>query len=731
MSRRLSRPSSAASHRSSGSSAHDSEFKVECKAAYLSVYDDLKDVISSEYDLSAVLQQSGRNPTRKTLAKYWTDETDYLTFDDFVNICRREHATTTDDLMKAFRKIDINGDGYISLDELFRMLTTRGEKMTRDEVQRMIDEVDENRDGKLDYGERILYYSEFCNMLMSTTDECKKMSMKMMEKKERKKKRPSNTPRRGDDENIHGSRTSLRSNASVKRSATSRRSSSISSLQSHDTFPEAPTMKTDSQLSVRSSRVSRDEIEEDIQEDLDIKEDVMLSSRSSVTRSPRKLQPQEKPGSLLSLRSNRNPHTEEADGQGPSHSLRSVGRTGSKSSLISIDDMPRPSPRVKKDKVRTPVGSRSAKVSEPSNLRDWTHTSSKGCFFIDADEGGQIISHQYTLDLAEDTNVFITMQPNRIGDAGFTDDGPVDTAVYVLREGSSSNKVVTFTEQRDSKGRYCVRCDLSAGRYKLVPFTTGCRLYERSAGRETKEVKLIKQDKEDKIVLSKTFKKALEDIFDMADLDGNGLLSREDFNWYNIRTSGEEVADDEWDVVEGNIELERGEITKTGFIHLNQMEAEDNDGDTDDLWVTLTSMGFNKSLVLNQACPFKLDVYTEDCRDASLEVVGLEAQAVMLEDAVCETVTAKGEVSKVKGMKDLSVYTYIGDARATVVVENQSYSKIRIQLDCSKSKNVVSNQRDLNHTLTVPSNTTVVGHHLIPRDEKAEWIVRCQENILR
>ncbi|XP_067678811.1 EF-hand calcium-binding domain-containing protein 7-like isoform X1 [Haliotis asinina] len=635
MSRRLSRPSSAASHRSSGSTTHDSEFRTECKAAYLSIYDDLKDVISSEYDLSAVLQQSGRNPTKKTLAKYWTDETDYLTFDDFVNICRREHATTTDELMKAFRKIDINGDGYISLDELFRMLTTRGEKMTRDEVQRMIDEVDENRDGRLDYEERKLYYSEFCNMMMTTADECKKMSIKLMEKKERKKRRMSNTPRRGDDENILGSRTSLRSNSSVK--------------------PE---------------------------------------------------------------------------GQGLSHSLRSVGRTGSRSSLISIDDMPKPSPRVKKDKVRTPVGSRSAKVSEPSNLRDWTHISSKGCFFIDADEGGQIISHQYTLHLADDTNVFITMQPNKIGDSGFTDDGPVDTAVYVLREGSSSHKVVTFTEQRDSKGRYCVRCDLPAGKYKLVPFTTGCRLYERSAGRETKDVKLIKQDKDEKIVLSKQFKKALEDIFDMADLDGNGLLSREDFNWYNIRTSGEEVADDEWDVVEGNIELENGEITKTGFLHLNQMEAEDNDGDTDDLWVTLTSMGFNKNLVLNQACPFKLDVYAEDCRKTKLEVAGLEPQAV-LEDAICDTVIAKGEAFKVKGMKDLSIYTYIGDARATVLVENQSYSKVRIQLDCSRSKNVVSNQRDLNYTLTVPSNTTVIGHHLIPRDEKAEWIVRCQETIVR
>ncbi len=28
-------------------------------------------------------------------------------------------------------------------------------------------------------------------------------------------------------------------------------------------------------------------------------------------------------------------------------------------------------------------------------------------------------------------------------------------------------------------------------------------------------------------------------------------MSRDEFNWFNIRTSGEEVADEEWDVVEG------------------------------------------------------------------------------------------------------------------------------------------------------------------------------------
>ena len=37
----------------------------------------------------------------------------------------------------------------------------------------------------------------------------------------------------------------------------------------------------------------------------------------------------------------------------------------------------------------------------------------------------------------------------------------------------------------------------------------------------------------------------------MCDLDNDGLLSREEFNLFNVRTSGEEVADEEWEVVEG------------------------------------------------------------------------------------------------------------------------------------------------------------------------------------
>ena len=49
---------------------------------------------------------------------------DYLTFEEFVDICEQIPLTTRDELIKAFKKIDINGDGFITNDELFKVMTT-------------------------------------------------------------------------------------------------------------------------------------------------------------------------------------------------------------------------------------------------------------------------------------------------------------------------------------------------------------------------------------------------------------------------------------------------------------------------------------------------------------------------------------------------------------------------------------------------------------------------------
>lgn len=111
----------------------------------------------------------------------------------------------------------------------------------------------------------------------------------------------------------------------------------------------------------------------------------------------------------------------------------------------------------------------------------------------------------------------------------------------------------------------------------------------------------------------------------MNDLDGNGRMSKDEFFVYNIRTSGDICREEEWKVVEGNIwnsfifllsyylnkfnniffsienvTMEENEITKKGFFELNQMEADECEGDTSDLWVTLSSMGFNKQLELTK-----------------------------------------------------------------------------------------------------------------------------------
>ncbi|XP_062611725.1 EF-hand calcium-binding domain-containing protein 7-like isoform X1 [Saccostrea cucullata] len=604
------------------------EFYLECKAAYLSIYDNIKDEIDSLEDLIQVLQQAGRNPSKRVLSKYWKSDTDHLTFDDFVDICKKEKATTADDLMKAFRKIDINGDGYISLEELYKIMTTKGEKMSRSEVKKMIDEVDENKDGRLDYGE--FHYPEFCKMIMETTEECKKASRKIMEKKEQKRRKEELTKT---SDSRSGSQISVKSAASVK---------------SHTERP------------------------------------MSASSRSN----------------------------------------RGASLAGSRKSLLSVDDLPKPSPRNRKSKGQ--AAATLPKLYEPKNLKEWTHTTSKGMFFIDEDTGN-LLCHQYDLKLTEETSVWITIEP--IKSRCQASDQIIDTALFILREkpDDDGNVLITFTQHRDSKGKYGVKCSLDAGNYHIIPFTTGSRLKKRES-ESSNPVKLL-QRKEGKHTITKAFRKVLEDIFDLSDLDGNGTMSREEFNWYNIRTSDEEVGDDEWEVVEERLELENGEITKNGFLQLNDLEAEDSNGDEDDMWVTLESLGINKELVMDEACPFLVNVYTEDCDDAEFKVVAIEAMMDKLQRPLCQSVMEKGEATKVKGMKDLTMYTYFGDTRASIVLDNKSYSTVRVKLDCSGSQNCLSNRPSLEESFSVKSQSQIIAYHFTPEDEDEEWSVKCTEVI--
>ena len=53
---------------------------------------------------------------------------------------------------------------------------------------------------------------------------------------------------------------------------------------------------------------------------------------------------------------------------------------------------------------------------------------------------------------------------------------------------------------------YGVKCDLSAGEYQIVPYTTGCRFKQRTPNDHVREAKLVKKDKDDKIVITSAFR---------------------------------------------------------------------------------------------------------------------------------------------------------------------------------------------------------------------------------
>ncbi|XP_060589243.1 EF-hand calcium-binding domain-containing protein 7-like isoform X13 [Ruditapes philippinarum] len=798
----------SSSRRSSRQSDTGSEIFLECKAAFLSIYDDINDKIESKKRLNNVLQQSGRNPTKAALNKYWTKDTEELSFNDFVDICRKEPVTTADDLMKAFRKIDINGDGYISLDELYKIMNAQGESMSRDDVKKMIDEVDENKDGRLDYGEIYpskrpviwrdkIFYDQFTNMIMKTTEDSKKFSMKVMEKKERKKRRAEKShnsapesPKKDSPKASPRSRSDSLPKSGVKKATpreqtmkdsgakeTPRRE--LSARHDKPPLPDSPKTKDSSTDKAKASKHEKLETPKtgaeknhisfklnlpldsarSVGEEIDFDDDFDIVStgrptpridlNATAAKSPKKESKEE-----AKLKDEEKPKSDDKKEKDVKESARDVKdenglgsqasiRSGDKEisapvpsprksvSRLSEDDVPRPSPRVKGSKGKSPSTKSRDKMPDPKSLQDWMHYTSKGCFFYEEEE---IVSHIYSLKLTEDSSVYLSAHP--IQEPACLDlpgTEPIDTALYIF---DSRGKFVTCTENRDTKGTYGVKCELSVGEYQVLPYTTGCRFKPRSEAlqEKMKESKLVKT-KDDKVVITAAFRRALEEIFDLCDLDDNGTMSKDEFNWFNLRTSGEELGEDEWEVVEEKTALENGEITKQGFIELNEMEAEDSQGDVEDLWITLTSMGMNKALIMDEACPYRIDVYVEESgrKKPSFKVTGIESlDKREFVSEICQYIIERAEEpTKIRNMKDLYMYTDKTDLKATIVIDNKSRSNVSLQVNCSRSKNVVSNRPSLDHTVELEPQSMAIAHHLLPKNELSDWSVACTENILK
>ncbi|XP_074858558.1 EF-hand calcium-binding domain-containing protein 7 isoform X2 [Carettochelys insculpta] len=591
-------------------------FYMNCRAAYLAVFKSSLENIKSKEQLCLVLQQAGRNPSQKTIDKYWTPQTITLNFDDFCNILKKEKPATKTELIKAFLKVNTNNDGYILHTELYKILTMRGEKMTVQEVNAITELADVNSNGKLDY-------NKFCKLYMTTIEQCCKTALEKLEVDSRLRCQQ------------FGSQIETSSERPTKSSSRTTRKIDHKS---------APT-RGDSRTSSRPSSSQ--------------------NCRASIS-------------STISMSTSRNTNSE---------------------------------------------------LIESNTVKDWQCAQAKGCFFLEED--GEIITHRYKLYLPQRSTVYITIKPLNLSQLeGKTSSWlSVDTAVYVLKENESQEnlQLVSFTEVRN-KEMFKWKGELGSGIYWLIPFTTGCRL-KKINKQITGEAKLVYKDEDGELALTKEFKAALSDIFEMIDLDGNGLLSLEEYNFFELRTSGEKCDEEAWAVCRENFDTKKNELTRQGFMDLHLMEANDHEGDPSDLWVTLLSLGYNKALEMIEACPFVIDIYAEKCKPR-IKAINLEAGSRQLNRAVCTSVVKKGDAKVLDNGESIIVYTYKSDARITSVIENKSENKVVIHVNNEQSKNCVNN-RELNiFAVEVAPKSMMVCQHVMSLNEQEDWIYNCVYSLL-
>ncbi|NXE82445.1 EFCB7 protein, partial [Cochlearius cochlearius] len=598
--------------------AEEAIFYMNCRAAYLTVLKSSLENIKSKEQLSLVLQQAGRNPSQKTVNKYWTSQTSTLNFDDFCTILKKEKPATKTELLEAFGKIDTDNTGYILHDELCRILTTRGEKMTRDEVSAITKQADFNCSGKLDY-------NKFCDLYITTSERCCKTAREKLEVDSR--------------------------------------------LRQQQFGSQAETSTEGIIVSKPSPRVSR-------------KTDHKLAPTKGDSRTP------SRPSSAQSCKA-------------------------SISTTISMGAS----------------SNRNTKLIEPDTIKEWQCAQSKGCFYLEED--GEIISHKYKLHLPQRSTVCITIKPLNVRQV----EGKschwlsVDTALYILKENETQEnlQLVSFTEQQN-KEMFGWKGELGSGIYWLLPFTTGCRL-KKVKPQITGEAKLVYRGEDGELTLTKEFRAALLDIFETIDLDGNGLLSLEEYNFFELRTSGEKCDEEAWAVCKENFDMRKNELTRQGFMDLNLMEANDREGDPSDLWVTLLSLGYNKALEMTEACPFVIDIYAEKCKPR-IKAIYLEAGSWQLNRAICKSVVNKGEAKVMDGCENIIIYTYKVGRRITSVIENKSEKKVIVHVNNEQSKNCLSNRGLTVFAVEVAPKSMMVSQHVMPLNEQEEWLYNCVHSLL-
>merc|ERR1711971_611665 len=130
------------------------------------VFDVKKQDFLSADDLDDILRAMGFRPSKEELQEIDEDGSGEIEFGEFCQLCAKflieepDDETMKAELEEAFRVYDKEANGFITTDQLREIIAEVDTKLTTEDLDGIIEEIDEDGSGTMDF-------DEFCQMMMS------------------------------------------------------------------------------------------------------------------------------------------------------------------------------------------------------------------------------------------------------------------------------------------------------------------------------------------------------------------------------------------------------------------------------------------------------------------------------------------------------------------------------------------------------------------------------------
>ncbi|KAK0396263.1 hypothetical protein QR680_001645 [Steinernema hermaphroditum] len=209
------------------------------------------------------------------------------------------------------------------------------------------------------------------------------------------------------------------------------------------------------------------------------------------------------------------------------------------------------------------------------------HPNTKKSLLVCGEKGCCCVEYQFSV-FAE-AEVQLTLEINY--KVGLLPEHFERNIIAIIYDCSTSATVVVTSILGDAAGTYL------SEKVKLLPGQYCVQLRNCMVVKQEKasyEVALTN----DRGKMSKDYRMALLNVFDIFDLNDNG---------------DEEFSKEEWTALTGVFDTRKGELTMKAFIEYHQVEiseqAEGNEEILKDIWTSLQHIGFDKSLSMVTTCP--------------------------------------------------------------------------------------------------------------------------------